>query len=229
MEKPFWVMVVKTSDHLPGCVSERPGAPRGRTQADRPLPEPPPQAAAGVGVRRGWCSHSRTSSNSRARSTSGRMRRACRLYVVAPILVIFSEMVTLGDPPVRQRPGRDRPLYRSRRLDQRALLLQPSAPSHSRVAARRLALGLEVQLPRRHAVGRPAHLLRGLDGPGAPRRGDDDRLALPHPRRRRTRCDPEHRDPDHRLPDLHDRRLRGNRPSTLRTCQRPTPSWCRGS
>ena len=65
------------------------------------------------------------------------------LYVVAPILVIFSGIVTLRD----------------RRLDRRPLLLRLQLPRVLRVAARRLVVGLEVQLPRRHAVGRPADLL----------------------------------------------------------------------
>ena len=40
------------------------------------------------------------------------------------------------------------------------------------------ALGLEIQLPRRDALGRAADLLRGLDGAGAARRDHDERLAL---------------------------------------------------
>ena len=109
------------------------------------------------------------------------------LYAIAPAIVIFSGIITLAILPVRQRPGRGRPL-RDRRLDRRPLLLRLRLALVLRAAAGRLVLGLEVQLPRRDALGRPADLLRGLDGPVAARRGDDGRLALAHPRRRRRRA-----------------------------------------
>ena len=56
-----------------------------------------------------------------------------------------------------------------------------------RPAARRLGVGLEVQLPRRDALGRAADLLRDLDGPRAARRDHDGRHALARRDRRRSR------------------------------------------
>ena len=137
------------------------------------------------------------------------------LYAIAPAIVIFSGIVDPGDPALRQRPGRDRAL-RDRRLDRRPLLLRLQLDLVLRPAARRLVLGLEVQLPRRDALRRAADLLRGLDGPGAARRGDDDRLALADQHRRRPGLDLEHRPPDRRLPDLHGRGLRRDQPGALR-------------
>ena len=120
-----------------------------------------------------------------------------------------------GDHPVRRRQGRRRPL-RDRRLDRRPLLLRLRLDRVLRPAARRLGLGLEVQLPRRDALGRAADLLRGLDGPGAARRGHDGRVAVADLDRRGPGRDLVHRPPVRRLPDLHGRGLRRDQPRAVR-------------
>ena len=104
-----------------------------------------------------------------------------------------------GDHPLRRRPGRGRPL-RDRRLDRRPLLLRLRLALVLRPAARRLVLGLEVQLPRRDALGRAADLLRGLDGPLAARRDHDGRLAVADLDRRGAGRGLVHRPPVRRLP-----------------------------
>ena len=99
------------------------------------------------------------------------------LFALGPALVVFSGITTLAILPfgdVKDGVGFygidvpiGDPLLLRLRLDR---LLRP--------AARRLVLGLQVQLPRRDALGRAADLLRDRDGPGAARRDHDGRLAL---------------------------------------------------
>ena len=55
----------------------------------------------------------------------------------------------------------------------------PSARSRSTACCSAAAVGLQIQLLGGDAVGGAADLVRGLDGAGAARRGDDDRVALP--------------------------------------------------
>ena len=96
------------------------------------------------------------------------------LFAIAPAIVIFSGIVTLAILPsgnVQDGIG----LYG---IDVSIGVLYFLAFGLLSFYGLLLAgwSGLEVQLPRRDAVGRPADLLRGLDGPVAAGRGDDDRL-----------------------------------------------------
>ena len=79
----------------------------------------------------------------------------------------------LRDHPLRGHPGHlrheSRPVRR-RRVDRAALRFRLRRGRLLRDHARRLVLGLEVLLPRRHARRRPADLLRGLPGSRARRR-----------------------------------------------------------
>ena len=109
------------------------------------------------------------------------------LYAIGPALVDLLRGHDAGDHALRRRQGRGRPL-RHRRLDRDPLLLRLRLDRLLRPAARRLGLGLEVQLPRRDALGGAADLLRGLDGPGAARRDHDGRLAVAGRRSSRRRA-----------------------------------------
>ena len=122
-----------------------------------------------------------------------------------------------GDHPVRRRRRRQRRPLRDRRLDRDPLRVRLRLDLLLRPAARRLGIGLEVQLHGGDAVRRPADQLRDLDGACAARRDHDGRLAQP---RRHRQCPGRLdlvRDPAvRRLPDLHGRRLRGDEPPAVR-------------
>ena len=99
-----------------------------------------------------------------------RRTRSRTLFILGPLLPVLAGVLVAGDHPLGRRPGRGRPL-RDRRPDRDPLLLRRRLDRLLRPAARRLVLGLEIQPPRGDALGRAADLLRGLDGPGAARRG----------------------------------------------------------
>ena len=150
------------------------------------------------------------------------------LFAIGPALVIFSGITTLAIIPFGDVKdgvgfyGIDVPIgvlyfFAFGSIAFYGLLLS------------RLVLGLEVQLPRRDALGRPADLLRDRDGPVAARRGDDGRLAVAGLDRRGPGRDLVHRPAVRRLPDLHGRRLRRDQPGRRSTCPRPTPSWSRAT
>ena len=90
-----------------------------------------------------------------------------------------------GDHPVRRRRRRQGRPLRDRRLDRHPLRVRLRLDLVLRPAARRLVVGLEVQLHGRDALGRAADLLRDLDGPRAARRDHDGRLAQPRRHRQR--------------------------------------------
>ena len=83
------------------------------------------------------------------------------------------------DHPLRRRHQRRHRPLRDRRPDRHPLRLRLRLDRLLRPAARRLGVGLEVQLHGRDALRRAADLLRDLDGPGAARRDHDGRLAQP--------------------------------------------------
>ena len=112
------------------------------------------------------------------------------MMAIAPVISIVTAVATLAIIPLGPggRLGRQPRPVRHRRLDRRPLLLRLRLARVLRADARRLGVGLEVLVPRRDALGRPADLLRGGARPGAARRGDDGRLAVArgHRRARRT-------------------------------------------
>ena len=183
-----WILVVKSLVIFAGRLRDRAGADRGRAQAARPLPAPL-RAQPGRALRAAAAARRRP----QAGRQGGLPRRDAAiplLCALGPALVDLLRRRDARDPAVRrrQRPT-GRRLLRDRRLDRRPLLLRLRLDRLLRPAARRLGVGLEVQLPRRDALGRAADLLRDLDGPGAARRDHDGRLAVARPTssRRRTR------------------------------------------
>ena len=141
------------------------------------------------------------------------------LFAAGPALVVFSGVTVLALLPwgnvVRHLRRGGRPL-RDRRLDRDPLLLRLRLVRVLRPAARRLGLRLQVQLPRRDALGGAADLLRDLDGPRPARRDHDGRHALADRDRRGAGRALVHRPAGTRLPPVHDRRLRRGQPRAVR-------------
>ena len=153
---------------------DRAGADGGRAQAARPLPGPL-RAQPGRPLR--------AAAAARRRGEAGRQgglqpdNAVPLLCALAPALVIFSGVATLAIIPfgnVKDGVG----LYGIDVSIGVLYFFAFGSIALLRPAARRLGLGLEVQLPRRDALGGAADLLRGLDGPGAARRDHDGRVAV---------------------------------------------------
>ena len=186
--------------------------------ASRPLRAEPGRAhgPAAAARRRREADHQGALPPASARSRSS--------TAIAPLARRLHRRRDARDHPVRQRQGRRRPL-RDRRPHRHPLLLRLRLDLVLRPAARRLGVGLEVQLPRRDALGGAADLLRDLDGAGAARRDHDGRVALAGLDRRGPGPGLVRHPAVRRLPGLHGRPA-SRRPTGRRsTCRRRTPSW----
>ena len=208
---------------LRGDPADRADDPAARAQAARPLPgalraQPGrPDGPDAAARRRAQAAH--------ARSPTSPTTRCRYLWAIAPALVILSATATLAIIPfgdVTDGVG----FYG---IDVSIGILYAFA--FGSISFYGLLLGgwasrLEVQLHGRDALGRPADLLRDLDGAGPARRDHDGRLAQPGRHRQRPG---RHRLVRHpavrRLHHLHGRRLRRDQPRRRSTCPRPTPSW----
>ena len=103
------------------------------------------------------------------------------LFAIAPAISVLTACVSFAIVPFGNTVdifGTQVGLYGIDPSHRRAVRVRLQRDLRLRPDARRLGLGLEVQLPRRDALRRAADLLRGLDGPLARRRDHHRRHAV---------------------------------------------------